>query len=1051
MAHFKEYKFFRSFSARVEGWSLGRAEKLWRRLREKKIAEIEAAEACRWMRAAGFPQYAQMYADNQFPVELQAVQKDHPFLDRDALRALFRRLKALNKCARLHRSDAGPAAAIATQHNNYEGGDDTLTGADSDEEVECALSDNWMFLHQSRRWSRILPLNEQSSPLHRTAPLADDEAELPECDTQVISADTDDLSDQTGNQLPLQRQHSSSLPPDKFKTTSSEMETEFVGSKLTRGGSEKLRDASKAFLRRVESVTSRKKAKVGCKSDEMPKIGAPQVLDVEGMQERMKLLNCVDLNSPEALEAACPRPNADPYTNANNNLLFPEKEDIGAHSDSECIDRSSAWMDTEDKKVCREIAVENYSGNCVFKEDEPEGKKKKKDAKRAKKLQTKDQRSATLNLDTKIKSNKNKLKHGKSDNGGLADVSPEREESRTSFYEQFRRSAFAKRHKELSKGSSEGSIHEEDPFPSPSKKSVTRWHSFGRGNAMRRPSFITNVEEVQTRRGVPLASLSCGQLMVLRQLAMLKLTAMMEKHSPSLRSTGFSWELPKFMRKTGKSTVPKDGAVFGVSLYTCLQTTGQALPPPIQTAIQHLSLNALDRQGIFRRPGVKSRIQKLRQHLTELAADEPLEFALEEQQDYDVADVVKQFFRDLPETLMTTKLSDTFIAIFQQVPVINRYEAMKWAMILLPDHHREVLQLLLSFLGLVASHSRSNQMTVSNLAVCFAPSLFHHSYGGHSAPSTPTTSIDLSGGSTGGSGSGGGDSSRGGSPRARGSKRAKQGSGSPDARELAENRAGHDCLQYLINNHDELVNVSQELLNQCHFSSMEQSVPLPLDELGADLGLDWRTYMNACMMALQKELKERPRGWVSVNCHHPQVELSYKKVGDGHPLRLWKVSTEVEAPPVELLNRILRERNIWDPHFANSRVIAKFESQAEVFQYATYSMLPLAHRDYCVIRTWKSDLPRGGCALVETSVEFGESGEPLLDGCIRGIVLASRYLIEHCGSGRSKIIHLSRVDTKGRSLEWYNKCYGQMSALQLTRIRSSFTQYLTTDGPESKV
>jgi deleted in liver cancer protein len=40
MSHFKEYKFFRSFSARVEGWSLGKAEKLWRRLREKKIAGI---------------------------------------------------------------------------------------------------------------------------------------------------------------------------------------------------------------------------------------------------------------------------------------------------------------------------------------------------------------------------------------------------------------------------------------------------------------------------------------------------------------------------------------------------------------------------------------------------------------------------------------------------------------------------------------------------------------------------------------------------------------------------------------------------------------------------------------------------------------------------------------------------------------------------------------------------------------------------------------------------------------------------------------------------
>lgn len=72
---------------------------------------------------------------------------------------------------------------------------------------------------------------------------------------------------------------------------------------------------------------------------------------------------------------------------------------------------------------------------------------------------------------------------------------------------------------------------------------------------MRRPSTLTAVGS--RRKGVPLASLSCGQLMVLRQLAMLKLTAMMEKHCPSLRSTGFSWELPKFMRKAGKTSHPK--------------------------------------------------------------------------------------------------------------------------------------------------------------------------------------------------------------------------------------------------------------------------------------------------------------------------------------------------------------------------------------------------------------------------------------------------------------------------------------------------------------
>lgn len=37
----------------------------------------------------------------------------------------------------------------------------------------------------------------------------------------------------------------------------------------------------------------------------------------------------------------------------------------------------------------------------------------------------------------------------------------------------------------------------------------------------------------------------------------------------------------------------------------------------------------------------------------------------EGQSAYDVADMLKQYFRDLPEPLMTNKLSETFLQIYQ--------------------------------------------------------------------------------------------------------------------------------------------------------------------------------------------------------------------------------------------------------------------------------------------------------------------------------------------------------------------------------------------------
>ncbi|CAI6353238.1 unnamed protein product [Macrosiphum euphorbiae] len=198
---------------------------------------------------------------------------------------------------------------------------------------------------------------------------------------------------------------------------------------------------------------------------------------------------------------------------------------------------------------------------------------------------------------------------------------------------------------------------------------------------------------------------------------------------------------------------------------------------------------------------------------------------------------------------------------------------------------------------------------------------------------------------------------------------------------------------------------------------------------------------------LLKEAKDKNRGWMAVGSFE-NVDISYKKVGDGHPLRLWRVCTEVEAPPAEVLARILWERHVWDADLVSARVVAKMDARADLYQYAVAAMAPHPDKDYCVVRSWRTDLNRGGCAVVETSVEHPDAKQPAA-GSVRGIVLASRYLIEPCGSGRSRVLHLSRVDTKGRTCEWNNKIYGHITSKYLSAIRKSFEH--SADGPESKV
>lgn len=1011
---------------------------------ERQLSEIEAQEACKWLRAAGFPQYAQMYEDYQFPIDVSGVAKDHPFLEADSLQSLFRRLHALNRCANM-KLDTHHHTHHSTSHSKSGGGGGGGGGDESDEDTQCALSENWTFEKKTRRWSRIVDVTQAN--VERLQAIAGQNAASEEDSLE------DRLEAEEAEDTMLENLRYGSLPPG---TLPDEM-----GPRFRRTGSERLRDGAKAFLRRVESLKSRRRKR---QNRDGVVISGPQVLDVMSMQQKMKELNCVDVSptgpapvafndllsvspnqipgSPVTLPATpyhlppsplanAPSPFGDDSSsycsdgsqgggptptptrtklNRARRFLHRGREDQGALSDSEC--QPTNWR----HRYFRD-ANSNHAKVLEFVNAHPQSSKDSPAKNPAISV-----RGGSLNLGKDSQRYRDKLVQGKEDKV----ASLKRDEK---MHKSFRHRDEYKDSKQLSKevtiyreksrsrsselagsqesGSTMASRDSDQEEESPRHKgTVVRWHSFQRGSLYPEP-----LDPLCPRA---MASMSCGQLLVLRKLALLKLTACMERYCPTHR-TGWNWELPKFIRKI-KTPDYKDKTVFGVPLLLSLQRTGQALPKCIQIALRWLRANALDQVGIFRKSGVKSRIQKLKV-MTETQGDN---INFDGHQAYDVADLVKQYFRELPEALLTNKLSETFIAIFQHVPVELRPDAVQCVLLLLPDEHREALETLLDFLNHVASNSPYNQMTASNLAVCLAPSLFHFS---HSNTNVTNRSSSVS-------------------------PRRRKTVGIPDQRELSENKAAHDCLLHLVKMHRELFMVSSDMLTQCHFNYMEESIPVALEELGSELKQDWRGYLYACTTALLKEAREKSRGWVSVNNPADNtVEMAYKKVGDGHPLRLWRVSTEVEAPPNELLHRVLRERHIWDPQLLKYRLVNKLDTNVEVFQYATGNMSPLPARDYCVLRSWRNDLPKGACVIVETSVEHPDA--PVMLGGTRGIVLASRYLIEPCGSGKSRIMHLSRVDTKGRTPEWYNKSYGHIAALHLSKIRNSFKH--TTDGPESKV
>ena len=109
----------------------------------------------------------------------------------------------------------------------------------------------------------------------------------------------------------------------------------------------------------------------------------------------------------------------------------------------------------------------------------------------------------------------------------------------------------------------------------------------------------------------------------------------------------------------------------------------------------------------------------------------------------DVASLLKQFFRELPDPLLTSALYDVFMqcaraAAMDRSPACH--EAVLLACLLLPDVNLATLRYLVIFLKRVAAMSEQNRMDASNLAVCLAPNLL---YSDHVSALTSTLTDSL--------------------------------------------------------------------------------------------------------------------------------------------------------------------------------------------------------------------------------------------------------------------------------------------------------------------
>lgn len=188
-------------------------------------------------------------------------------------------------------------------------------------------------------------------------------------------------------------------------------------------------------------------------------------------------------------------------------------------------------------------------------------------------------------------------------------------------------------------------------------------------------------------------------------------------------------KLPYFvLEKEGMDTGVMRDPVFGIPLEQVVEKLGEVegIPTLVYDMLTYMNQEeAMKTQGVYRVSGSRSTICTLRDTL-----DEGGKPSLAEVEDvHAVSGLLKLFFRELPEPLLTYALHEPLKDLFTQLPKDGED---KWSLLeapllsllqQLPVLNRNTLRHVMSHISNVSKWEADNMMGASNLAIIFGPTL----------------------------------------------------------------------------------------------------------------------------------------------------------------------------------------------------------------------------------------------------------------------------------------------------------------------------------------
>ncbi|KAM6960107.1 rho GTPase-activating protein 36 isoform 2-T2 [Tautogolabrus adspersus] len=254
---------------------------------------------------------------------------------------------------------------------------------------------------------------------------------------------------------------------------------------------------------------------------------------------------------------------------------------------------------------------------------------------------------------------------------------------------------------------------------SPQANSMAPAPIFEYQNKPMSPTFLDNIGRGRRRGGLSVDSIS----------------DLVESQSRLLEALQLSHPAELELKKTsGSSSEGKTQTKLS------LNPIYRQVPRVLERCCSHIETHGLQTVGIFRVGSSKKRVRQLREDF-DVGVDVQLD---EEQSVHDVAALLKEFLRDMPDPLLSRELYPAFLHA-NLLRGSDQLQYLQHLLYLLPPCNCDTLLRLLSLLHTVQSYAQDsigtndeeicgNKMTAANLAVIFGPNLLQRERVGDTNP-----------------------------------------------------------------------------------------------------------------------------------------------------------------------------------------------------------------------------------------------------------------------------------------------------------------------------